>query len=246
MSKTQTCKCDTPHVTCHGRPACIRHKSAARGGAACKQPPMKGQTVCEFHGGAAPQNKAAAKVRLAEAEATKAMLTYGRPIETTATEALLDEVKWTAGHVAWLRGQIQALEEQALPARAPYDKDGVEADGDVEYGEYSNRPPVVEQRHSLVWGQTKEKLGGDDRGSTFEAKPNLFLTLYQAERTHLVKVCATAISAGIEERKVRLAESQGALVAEAIRGILGELGLTAKQQQLIADVVPRHLRLLTG
>jgi hypothetical protein len=97
-----------------------------------------------------------------------------------------------------------------------------------------------------VWGVTKKKTGGEDFGTTEEAVPNIWLKLYQAERAHLVSVCAQAIKAGIEERRIRLAESQGELVAHAIRAILADLGLSAEQQALVPEVVPRHLRLIAS
>ncbi|MET1085727.1 MAG: hypothetical protein ABWY04_01180 [Arthrobacter sp.] len=53
-----------------------------------------------------------------------------------------------------------------------------------------------------------------------------------------------ALKAGIEERNVKLAESQGLLVADVIRRILGALELTPEQQQLVPEVVPRELRTL--
>lgn len=98
----------------------------------------------------------------------------------------------------------------------------------------------------LVWGKTREKDGGDDRGTTYESKPNAWLALLGEWQDRLVKTCTAALSAGIEERRVRLAEQQGALVADVIRGILDDLGLTPEQTALVADVVPRRLRLLTA
>lgn len=94
----------------------------------------------------------------------------------------------------------------------------------------------------LVWGLTRIKEGGDDRGSTYEAKPNVWLTEYRTERKHLVDVCRIALAAGIDERRVRLAEQQGDLLVTAIRDILDGLGLSVKQQQLVGVVVPRVLR----
>ncbi|MFF7881050.1 hypothetical protein ACH40F_07765 [Streptomyces sp. NPDC020794] len=149
------------------------------------------------------------------------MATYGRKIETTATAALLDEVQWTAGHVAWLRERVQEIESAAVVAG-------------------------TDSEHPLIWGVTREKEGGEDRGITSEAAPNIWLKLYQQERTHLVKVCSEAIRAGIEERRVRIAEEQGALVAQAIRAILGDLNLTVEQQRRIPEIVPRHLRALSS
>lgn len=98
----------------------------------------------------------------------------------------------------------------------------------------------------LVWGITQKKSGGEDWGTTEAAEPNVWLKLYREERAHLAKVCADAIRCGIEERRVKLAEQQGQLVANVIRAILGDLDLTAEQQARVPDVVPRHLRNLAA
>ena len=124
----------------------------------------------------------------------------------------------------------------------------------------------------VVWGTTKTEteLGGKSRltfggyGADDEdetglvdvgsvpvskdvqaAAPSIWLDLYDRERCHLVAVCTAAIKAGVEERRVRLAEAQGGLVAGAIRAILADLGLTAEQAR-VSEVLPRHLRLLAG
>jgi hypothetical protein len=143
--------------------------------------------------------------------AEQAVKTYGLALDVSPTDALLDEVKWTAGHVAWLREQVQELE-----------------------------------RAALTWGRTKR----EDHGATEfpgineieQAAPNVWLDLYQRERKHLLDVCKAAIAAGIEERRVRLAESQGALLASVIRAILDDLALTPEQAARVPEVVPRHLR----
>lgn len=201
-----------------GKPRCWGRKKST--GGQCGRPSKPGQHVCRFHGGNTPQALAKAKERITEQKAAEIVATYGRKIETTATEALLDEVQWTAGHVAWLRDRVQEIESGAVSG----------ADGE----------------HPLVWGKTREKSGGEDFGTTEEAVPSVWLRLYQQERDHLVKVCAAAIKAGIEERKIQLAEQQGALVAQAIRAILGDLQLTPEQQARVPEVVPRHLRALAG
>lgn len=202
---------------------CTAHYSSGnregKAGQRCTQRRMRFQNVCQAHGGKAPQNTAAARRRYAEENARRAVQTYGLKIETTATEALLDEVQWTAGHVAWLRERVQAIETETLESG---------------------------QQSELVWGTTRRKTGGEDWGETEEAAPNVWLKLYQQERKHLVDVCQAAIKAGIEERRVRLAEQQGALVAQAIRAILNDLGLTPEQQALVPNVVPRHLRALAS
>jgi hypothetical protein len=62
----------------------------------------------------------------------------------------------------------------------------------------------------------------------------------------LVRICSDAIRAGIEERRVRIAEQQGALVADVIRKILSQLDLTAEQAARAGNVVPLELRRLAG
>jgi hypothetical protein len=177
---------------------------------ACRRPAMVGLDVCSSHG-VTKKARAAGRARETERKARIIVTTYGRPIETTATEALLDEVKWTAGYVAWLREKVSELDEAAL-----------------------------------TWGKTKHKTGGEDAGTTEEAKPHIYRQMLLEERQHLVKVCSEAIRAGIEERKVRLAEQQGALVADAIKQILDALNLTPEQLALVPQIVPVKLRLLTG
>lgn len=98
----------------------------------------------------------------------------------------------------------------------------------------------------LVWGQTRNKVGGEDRGVTYEAGPNAWLVLLGTWHDRLVRICAEAIKAGVAERQVRLAEQQGALVADVIRKILGDLELTPAQQQRAGNVIPIRLRELAG
>lgn len=71
-------------------------------------------------------------------------------------------------------------------------------------------------------------------------EPHLLLRLYREERRHLVAVGKACVEAGIEERRVKLAEAQGALIAKAITGILKELGIDMTDPQ-VPKVVRRHL-----
>lgn len=98
----------------------------------------------------------------------------------------------------------------------------------------------------LVFGLAKSKIGGEDGGDTFEAKPNVWLELFNGERDRLTRVCTAALRAGIEERRVKLAEQQGILVAAVIRRILTRLNLSDAQAALVGTVVPEELRALTA
>jgi len=101
----------------------------------------------------------------------------------------------------------------------------------------------------IAWGRTEqvEKAATEFPGidTTSSAVPHALLKLYREERGHFVNACKTAIAAGIDERRVRLAESQGQLMVDVIRGILGDMNLSVDQQARVPDVVPRWLRLVS-
>jgi len=205
-----TCQtCDTPHDLAK----CAGHAKSS--GKQCTAWPIRGGKVCVKHGGKAGQVRAAATRRLQEQAAELAVATYGLPLDVSPTDALLDEVKWTAGHVAWLRARVQEMETDA-PS----------------------------------WGKTKREDHGATEfpgiNQTESAVPPVLLDLYQRERKHLVDVCRAALAAGVEERRVRLAESQGQLLAQVIKSILGDLDLTPEQSAKVSEIVPRHLRAIAS
>ena len=146
-----------------------------------------------------------------EEQARKAVETYGLPRDISPTDALLEEVRYSAGHVAWLRAKVAELEAA-----------------------------------DLVWGITEEaeknatEFAGVD--VTRSATVNMWLELYHRERKHLLDLVKTAISVGIEERRVRLAEAQGSLMNDVIRRILARLSLSPDQSALLPVVVPEELR----
>lgn len=98
----------------------------------------------------------------------------------------------------------------------------------------------------LEWGVTREKTGGDDAGTTSEAAPHIAYRLLTEAQDKLAAYAAAALKAGVDERRVRIAETQGAAVAGAIRAILEQLHLTPEQAELVPTVVPAQLRLITG
>lgn len=203
-----------------------------RAGDRCGRWPAVGATVCSSHGGKAPQVRRAAARRREEQAAQEAVRALGLPVDVSPTDALLEEVRWTAGHVAWLRGRVQELEEQPGGAR-----------------------------HALTWGTSKvtDKRSSENPGiDTVEAAaPSVWYELYERERRHLVAVASAALKAGVEERKVKLAENQGLLVATALKTILAGLlqallaaGMAAHLetawQAAVSEIVPRELRRIGG
>lgn len=105
---------------------------------------------------------------------------------------------------------------------------------------------------ALTWGLAKrEQVGASEFTGTNETEQsgvNVWLELYHRERAHLVVVCKAALSAGIEERRVRLAEQHGALIADVLRSVFSDpdLGLSDAQRRAAPSVVRRHLAIVGG
>lgn len=210
-----------------------------RAGERCLNRAIPGGTVCEYHGGAAPQTRDAAETRLAEERVRGLMATYAQPVETTPMQSLHAEVCRAEGRVQWLERHVQRIESCDIGTVAAAGPGRGDREQDEELGSDVSR-------HPLVWGTTRIKQGGDDHGVTQEAGPNIWLKLYNDERDRLVRVSEKAMRAGLDERMVKLAETQGRMVAEVIRAILGELDLTPEQQRKAMEAAPRHLRALSA
>jgi hypothetical protein len=149
------------------------------------------------------------------------MRTYGAPIDVEPHVALIEEVRRTAGHVAWLNEVVSDLLHEGDGYSESIDDDG----------KRTLRP--------------NSGLKQMDMGGKFE-KPSVWVEMYQEERRMLARVCKMALDAGVAERQVQLAEKQGEMVAGAIKAILEGLGLSKEQQTLAPALVRKHLTALSA
>jgi hypothetical protein len=76
------------------------------------------------------------------------------------------------------------------------------------------------------------------------SKPSVWIEMYHQERAHLTLVAKTCIAAGIEERRVKVAEQTGQLFATIIHGILEDLGVGDSPEA--PAIVRKHLVGLQG
>lgn len=74
----------------------------------------------------------------------------------------------------------------------------------------------TEQMHGAVGGAS---------GGIPEHKQHVWITMLDKERFHYIRVAKACVDAGIEERRVRLAEEQGAQLAQVVKGILSALDI---------------------
>jgi len=149
------------------------------------------------------------------------MRTYGCPIDVEPHVALIEEVRRTAGHLAWLNEVVSDLLHEGDGYSESIDDDG----------KRTLRP--------------RTGLKQMDMAGRFE-KPSVWVEMYQEERRMLARVCKMALDAGVAERQVRGAEARGELLASTIKAILGDLGLSKEQQREAPAVVRRHLTALSA
>ena len=70
-------------------------------------------------------------------------------------------------------------------------------------------------------------------------QPSVWIQLYQEERKHLVRVCQAAISAGVAERTVRLAQDQARMIAMIFKSFLldNRLEMTPRQRLKAPEII---------
>lgn len=185
-----------------------------RNGEPCGAPPIKGGKRCVRHGGRAPQVARAAARRVALDELEHEMNVLG----------IRDEYPDVDPGTAMLRvvsstyAEVIYLEQRVA-----------ELSGD-----------------QLTWGITQHEHGTGPEGlidkTTEKATEHVLVTQLRDARDRLARYSAMALKAGIEERRVKLAEQTASMVAAAIQQILGRLDLTETQRGLVPTVVPAVLR----
>lgn len=193
-------------------------------GKRCGQWPVPGAKVCRFHGGYAKQVKAAATERVekqqAEQEARRMVDLAG--FDMSPEDGIVRCIRIAAAEVEYATARISELGPEEIVV-AEMTK--------------TNRP--------------LKEMGGAESPSArvteaTVAPPSLNIWLrFRREATdRLVQYSAVALKVGIEQRRVKLAEDQGAMMAKAISGILDELGVAGRPE--VPKVVRRHLSLIAG
>jgi hypothetical protein len=173
---------------------------------------------CSKHGGASPNAEVAGQVFLARREAA----VMGVPLDIEPHEAILECIRIAAGEVQYASDRIAELEPS-------------EAVGAV----------VTTLRRPM-----KEEKGGEDPGVEVEEirheAPALHIWIVARRQAmdRLVQYSGVAIKAGIDERRVKLAESQGQMLVQVIRGVLEKLGVLNRPE--VPGIVREQLTLVAG
>jgi hypothetical protein len=173
---------------------------------------------CSKHGGASPRAEVAGQVFLARREA----LTMGVPLDVEPHEAILECIRISAGEVQYASERIAELapDEAMGPVISTHmrpmkiEKGGEEPEHEVQETEHG--PPALH-----VWIQARHQA-----------------------MDRLVTYSATALKAGVEQRQVEIAERQGQMIVEVIRGVVAELGMADHPE--VPQIVRRQLTLVAG
>jgi len=199
---------------------CLAHRKSD--GKPCGGQPRNGSDVCRMHGASAPQVKTAAAERVRQAEIVEAARVYGLPREVEPAVGILEEIWRTAGAISWLVEIVAGLKQE-----------------DIVFG-------TTRLERSTGTGTGQRGRDTESTTAVREAKLNPWVELLFRERKHFAEICAKAVSLGLAEREVQIAEQQGRLVASIVRAILGDevLALSPAQLERASEVVSRHFRLV--
>jgi hypothetical protein len=208
----------------------------------CRQPPGAGTAHpgvgrCRWHGGSSPQAQLSGQLVIARQEA----MVMGTPLPMEPHEAILQCIAIAAGEVRYASEQIAKLELE--------DAVGMVVTTHTRPRKFFGGAEIADDE-GTVDGEATAVAG--DRSATgwvtevkHEAPAlHIWITTRRAAMDRLVQYSATALKAGVEERRVRVAESVGQALADAMRGVLLDLGMADDPRA--PAVMRKHLTLLAG
>lgn len=146
-------------------------------------------------------------------------------------------------HMSWLRVHLYgALLEEQVGEQQDEPIGGWGPSGSTDHGEL--RGVARQESPDGVAGLIGHAYSADKGAGIFASGEAVraLVTLEAQERDRAVRFAKVAHDMGIAEREVRLAESQGQLLATVVRNILGDLALSPEQQQLAPTVIQRRFR----
>lgn len=239
-------------------PASDQSRCAKRrtNGDPCRAWAIPGLDACKHHAGMTP-SKARAKGQVA-LEAARWTLDGDHDLRDPG-EVMLRLVTQSAARVelySRLLGEAYDAAERLRRAHETAGLDlvaGVDVDGDGLAGE----PPAVQAARADVervfsTGGVAALIGfkfdADRAGRVYAVEEGIrgLAKLEADERDRCASFATKAIAAGLAERQVRMAETQGAAMYQVFARVLEGLGLSADQAALVPVLLAREIGALTG
>jgi hypothetical protein len=141
---------------------------------------------------------------------------FGSPKDVDPHEALLWAIRSAAGEVAYCDAQISCLHEDELFERPLREVFTRMPSGSVELVEQKRDPEVLSR----------------------------WVTLRDIAVDRMARFAKMAIDAGIDERRVAVAERVADVLAPLLTNLAEDLNLTAKQRAMLPDALGTRLRAL--
>jgi hypothetical protein len=148
--------------------------------------------------------------------AKEEMQIMGIAIEMDPFDALLSCVSIAAGEVAYCTRRIEQLRPDEVVITHWEEQSYQNDDGE---------------------GVTNTKVSN-------AAELNLWIRTRQRSVDSLARYSKMAIDAGVDERRVALAEKWGDQIASLLKGVLDDLELTQRQKKEAPEIVRRHMAIL--
>jgi hypothetical protein len=220
-------KCNKIHRTHWGTVACSAHISGSSPLEPCSKAPRKGRTVCRSHGANLPTLAKAAdrKLALMEAEGEIADLMRQCDIpDMHPIDGLLEVVRVSGSMVRLLT---------------------------IKVGELREDTEVVEVLRENKAGDIRlERRAGEDAfwmlDKDGQMQAHLYVQLLKIWTERYERACATALSAGIEERRIRLAEDTAETFFGALTKAIAVAGLDADTRAKLHAAMAQELRVHTN
>lgn len=207
-------KCGQAHLTSLGKPSCHGHIYNSDPPRPCHKVPFGKDhgKLCKAHGGTSPALLEATKKRRAFAAIRNELDSLGGTIEVDPAEAMITCVRESAWNVAFLRKLVEPL------------KGGGE--GPVVF-EDDGEPRIDHEGLTQV------------TSTSMRIDPHILVKMYNEERDRLMRYSKLCADAGVEERKVRIAEAQGEWLVNTIDRVLDHLQLTEDQRIQLPAIMGR-------
>lgn len=213
----------------HGKPKC---GAKGRSGKPCGRPAGWGTDHvgvgrCKMHGGSTPTHRRGAAIEL-QRRACDRLGVPVSPEEGDPGALLLGLVREAAGNVEFYR---------SLVAELPTHPEAGEWGENRDTGQ-----PYFRQGDPGVYGPTYHPSGIP----TGEAKPHILVVLYGEERDRLARFTKEALAANVEERRLRLEESDARELMTAFAKGIHAAKLTPEQTEVLRREFANHLRRSTA
>jgi hypothetical protein len=215
--------CGKIHVTRHGAPACRAHLTGTGKTVPCSRPPIVGGFVCRTHGGALTLTKVAAAKRIALMAAQGEIADLMRDCDIPdqhPIDGLLEVVRVSGSMMRLLTVKVGELAENPTIQEVLVESKG---------GELSTKRVAGED---AFWGLNHQG----------EMAPSIYVDLLKTWTERYERACKTALEAGIEERRVQLAEDTSETFFKALGKAVSAAGLDPDARATLNLALANELR----